>query len=236
MSDDEPASPGEDSGSVDAPGQNVDADALREDIDAIKSAMGLEERYPGQARMWLVYGAAIAVLAVLTNVTVAGMAALESSGSLSVDVPGIVTAAAWFGVVVIVVAAQWRLVSRSYAPAVPSVDWRQLFGAMLVVLLVLWFAMGELVSAETDAEVQGAFFLSHILLVLGAAFLLVGIVLGAEGIRLRDRLPFYVGGGWILMLAALLPHVQFLHYTGLATFGVLFAIHSAAAYVVTREE
>lgn len=216
MSDDEPAPSGGQSGSV-------DPDALREDLDAIKSAMGLEQRYPGQARMWLVYGATIGLAAILTNVAFAFE--LPNAGYVGI----------WFALVAVVIAAQWRLVSRTSAGVAPGVDWRQLFAAMVVALLALWTSVGDVIDRAAGGAEQGAHYFSHVLIFLGLAFLVVGIVLGAERIEVRDRLPFYAGGGWMLLLAAFMPHARFLQLGGWAVFGALFAIHSVAAYLVTRE-
>ncbi|GAB3688477.1 hypothetical protein GCM10028857_22670 [Salinarchaeum chitinilyticum] len=205
-------------------GEQVDPDALREDLDAIKSAMGLEQRYPGQAKMWLIYGAAIGLASIVTNV------------AFAVDMPNAGYVGIWFALVAVVIAAQWRLVSRTSAGSAPGVDWRQLFGAMVVALLALWTALGDLIAnAAIEGPERGAQYFSHVLVFLGLTFLVVGIVLGAERIERRDRLPFYVGGAWMLLLAAFIPHVRALQLGGWAIFGALFAVHSLAAYLVTRE-
>lgn len=208
----------------DSENTEIGPEELRRDIDAIKDAMGLEERYPGQARMWLVYGAAIGLTAVLTNV------------SFYFPLPNGGYVAGWFAMVGVVVLAQWRLVSRTSGPATPGVDWRQLFGAMVLALLALWTSIGDLIASQTAGALRGMHYFSHVVLVLGLAFLVVGVVLGAERIELRDRLPFYAGGVWMLALAAFLPHVRFLQQTGWGVFGVLFAVHSLAAYLLTRSD
>lgn len=202
----------------------IGREELRADLDAIKDAMGLEERYPGQARMWLIYGAAIGLTAVLTN------------AAFVFPLPNWAYVAGWFAMVAVVVLAQWRLVSRTSGPAAPGVDWRQLFGAMVLALLALWTALGDLIANQTSGAAQGAHYFSHVVLLLGLTFLVVGVVLGAERIELRDRLPFYAGGAWMLALAAVLPHVRILQLTGWAVFGVLFAVHSLAAYLLTRSD
>lgn len=201
---------------------DVDPDALREDLDAIKDAMGLEERYPGQARMWLVYGAAIGLTAVLTN------------AAFYFPLPNWAYVAGWFAMVGVVVVAQWRLVSRTSGPAAPTVDWRQLFAAMGLGYLALTSAESDLIATNTGGAVQGIHFFSQVLVLLGLAFLVVGIVLGAEGIERRDRLPFYVGGAWMLGLAGIMPHVRFLQLAGWGVFGLLFLAHSVGAYLLTR--
>lgn len=204
--------------------EDVDPERLREDLDAIKAAMGIEERYPGQARMWLVYGTTIGVASVLTNV------------SFTLALPDGAYVAGWFALVAVVAAAQWRLVSRTTGPAAPGVDWRQLFGAMVLGYVSLTLTTGDLIALHTEGPVRGAHFFSHVLLLLGLTFLVVGIVLGAERIDRRDRLPFYVGGLWILGLAAVMPHVRFLQLAGWAVFGAAFFVHSLGAYLLTRSD
>lgn len=208
----------------DAADHDVDPEALREDIDAIKDAMGIEERYPGQARMWLVYGAAVAGATVATNVL------------FVLDLPPAGYVGLWFAMIVVVVLAQWRLVSTTAREATPDVDWRQLFGAMILAYLGLTWATGDLIAANTTGALRGTHFFSLVVLLLGLTFLVVGVVLGAEHIALRDRLPFYVGGLWMLVLAANLPHVPSLRLSGWAVFGVLFAVHSVGAYLLTRAD
>ncbi|WP_248517072.1 hypothetical protein [Salinarchaeum laminariae] len=202
----------------------VDPDALRADLDAIKSAMGLEQRYPGQARMWLLYGAAIGLAAILKNVAFA--LELPSAGYVGI----------WFALVAVVIGAQWRLVSRTSGVTAPGVDWRQLFTVMVVALITLWASVGDVVGNATTGAERGAHFFSHVLVFLGLTFLVVGIVLGTERIELRDRLPFYAGGAWMLLLAGFIPHVRTLQLGGWAVFGALFALHSLIAYLVTRED
>lgn len=201
----------------------VDPDALREDLDAIKSAMGIEERYPGQGRMWLVHGGLIGGAAVATNV------------AFVFDLPPVAYVVGWFALVAVVVLAQLRLVSRTASASAPTLDWRQLFGALALAIFALWSSLGDLVGAQTEGAEQGAHYFSHVLVFLGLAFLIVGVVLAAERIAFRDRLPFYAGGAWMLALAAVLPHVRFLQLTGWGVFGVLFAVHSVVAYLLTRD-
>lgn len=202
---------------------DVDPAELETQLAQIKTAMGLEERYPGQRTMWLVYGVVIGLTAVVTNVAFAA------------DLPNWGYIALWFVMAGIIVGAQWRLVSRSRPDGVSDIDWRVVAAAFVTALLTLWLSVGDIVGENTANALRGAHFFSHFLLFFGLAFLVAGAALRAERIRKRDRVPFYVGGAWMLALAAVLPHVRVLQLFGYAVFGIAFLCHSVATYLLTGE-
>lgn len=203
-------------------GDDVDRRELQEQLARIKGAMGLEERYPGQRQMWLVYGVAVGGVSVLTNVVFA------------LELPNAAYIALWFVVVGVVAFAQWRLVSGS-SGAAGEPSWRVLIGALGLGLVALWLSVGDLIATNTEGAIRGAHYFSHALIFLGIGFLIAGTVLRAERIRRRDRIPFYVGGIWILALAGFVPHHRFLQLGGYAVFGVAFLLHAVASYLYTRE-
>lgn len=182
-----------------------------------------DERYPGQRRMWLVYGVTIGLTAVATNV------------SFVVDLPNEGYVAMWFAMAGVIVGAQWRLVSRSRPDSVEGVDWRVVTGAFVAALFALWTSVGDIIANNTEGAVRGAYFFSHFLLLLGLAFLVAGAVLKAERISRRDRLPFYLGGVWMLVLGAFVPYVEVLQYWGYAVFGVAFLVHAVGTYLFTGD-
>lgn len=204
---------------------DVDPEELQRQLDQIKGAMGIEERYPGQRRMWLVYGAVVGGVAVLTNL------------SFVFELPNWAYVAGWFGMVGVVVLAQWRLVSGASGDrSGVGVNWVGFVGALAAGLVALWLSVGDLIAENTEGALRGAHFFSHALVFLGLGFLLTGAVLRAERVRRRDRLPFYVGGLWILLFAGFVPHVRFLQLSGYAVFGVLFFVHGVATYLLTGGE
>jgi hypothetical protein len=211
--------------STDAATDDVDPVDLQRQIDDIKGAMGLDERYPGQRRMWLVYGATIGLTAIVTNFLFA------------LDLPTAGYIGIWFLMAGVIVIAQWRLVSGTASDA-PSTGpgWRVIGGSIVAGLFALWTSVSDPIEASTTGAEQGAHYFSHLVLFLGLGFLIAGAALRAEQIRRRDRLPFYVGGLWMVGLAAIIPWVELLHLFGYVVFGVLFLVHSVGAYVLTKPD
>jgi hypothetical protein len=204
---------------------DVDPAELRRHLSDIKGAMGLDERYPGQRRMWLVYGVVIGGVSILTNAT------------FVIELPNAGYILAWFGMVAVVGLAQWKLVSGA-ASERPTTgpNWWVLVGSLAVGLIGLWIALGDVIATSTAGAARGAQYFSHVLIFLGLGFLLTGNLLRTVRIRRRDRIPFYVGGVWMLVLASLLPHVEVLQYWGYAVFGVLFLGQALASYALTGPE
>jgi uncharacterized membrane protein len=203
---------------------DVDPAELQDQLDQIKTAMDIDERYPGQRRMWLVYGVTIGLAAIVTNV------------SFVVEMPNSAYVLLWFGMAALIVGAQWRLVSQSRPEvATGGVDWRVIGVGFVAALLALWTAVAELIGQHTVGALRGAHFFSHVVLFMGLGFLVAGAVLKAERIRRRDRAPFYLSGFWMLVLASLLPHVELLQYWGYAVFGVVFLTHAVGTYLLTSD-
>jgi hypothetical protein len=201
---------------------DVDVESVDRDVDAIKEAMGIEDRYPGQARMWLVYGVVIGVAAIGTNVAF-GLGAPEPTYF-----------GLWSLMTVSIFGAQYFLVSGASESAPPRINWRYLFGSLAIGYLALFNSVGDLVASNTEGALRGIHFFSHLIVFLGLTLLITGVALGAERIRMRDRIPFYVGGMWVLVFAAFLPYIPGLRLWGLSVFGALFVTHSIGAYVLTH--
>ena len=205
--------------------EDIDPADLQRQLDDIKGAMGIDERYPGQRRMWLVYGLVIGGVAILTNLT------------FVIDMPNWGYILVWFGMVAIVGLAQWKLVSgAAKRPEDSGPSWWVLFGSLAIALLALWTALGDVIATSSTGAVRGAHYFSHALIFLGLGFLLTGNLLRGVRIKRRDRLPFYVGGTWLLVLGAFTPHIELLQYWGYAIFGVVFLVHAVASYILTGSE
>lgn len=205
-------------------GSDVDPAELQAQLDQIKTAMAIDERYPGQRRMWLVYGITI------------GLAAIATNASFIIGLPDPAYVVLWFSMAALLVGAQWQLVSRSGSRRVSGgVNWRVIGVGFVAAILALWSTVGELISQHTVGALRGAHFFSHVILFMGLGFLVAGAALRAERVRRRDRLPFYVGGAWMLVLGSIFPYVDPLQYWGYAAFGVAFLIHAVGTFLLTSE-
>ncbi|MCU4742099.1 hypothetical protein OB955_00580 [Halobacteria archaeon AArc-m2/3/4] len=200
----------------------ADVDRLRTDIEQIKSAMAIEERYPGQRRLWLVHGVLVGLAGVLTNVV------------FVYPWPEYVYILVWAAVFGLVGFTQWQTsVSAGTGfddpDPEPKPSWTIVFGTLVAGLFVLT-SIVDPVLADVESVLQGAFFFSVAFTILGMGYLLVGTILRSYRIQPIDRYPFYVNGVWILLFAWLMPFVEWLHYAGYAVFGILFFLHGAGTY------
>lgn len=198
----------------------VSPEELRAELDTIKDAMGLRERYPGRIRSWLVYGLAVPI------------AALASQYIELATLPAWYHAPAWVLTMVLAGIVAGAVTQSDGGPASEGKPRIALqfasvlaFYAVIVVGLspVLDGAARDIASATVFALVVG---------LTGVAYLVVGNSLRAFYIRRRDRLALYGGGGWMLAYAALMPNVALLVEWGYAGFGVAYAAYALAAYAV----
>ena len=70
--------------------------------------------------------------------------------------------------------------------------------------------------------------------VFGVAYVVMGSSLRAYYIQRRDRLPFYVGGAWMVALGVAIPYSDFLMEWAYAVFGGLYLLYALGTYVVLR--
>lgn len=207
---------------------DIDPERLQADVEQIKDVIGIRNRYPGQRRMWLIYGGIIGLVSIVVN--------LLFVVSATVDLPNAGFIVIFFTTALVIGVAQWLLVSStSPEQSANNVDWRLIFGALVVALLAIWSTVAQFVPDNTTGAATFAYFFSHVVVFLGLAFLLTGTLLKTERIRRRDRLPFYVGGTWITLFGVLLPRIEFLHYWGIGIFGILFLVHGTASYTLTSQ-
>lgn len=212
-------------------GADVDPAALQAQLSEIKGAMGLEAQYPGQRRLWLVYGSVVGLASILTEVV---FAAVQEG-------PDVVYQVAWLGFVGVAGLALWRLATGTPTDHAPETapDWRVVFATLLVGFLALvamvqpvFYPLEGSLPAREQGLLTGAYFYALVIAVAGMGFLFTGNALRAYRIRARDRRVFYGAGGWMLAFAAVFPHVEFLRVFGYAVFGVLFWVYAVGAYVV----
>jgi hypothetical protein len=208
----------------------VDPAQLRRQLSEIKTAMGLEERYPGQRRLWLVYGTGVGVASVLTEVAFV----LVQRG------PGWFYQSVWLAFTLVTGFALWQLASRT--PRGPSSeaapDWRSVFGTLLLATLSvttlsapMFEHLEPVLPTREYGLLTGAYFYGLVIAVAGVGFLFVGSVLRTYRIRRRDRWVFYAAGIWMLAFAAAFTQAEFMQVFGYALFGILFFLYSIVAYV-----
>lgn len=199
---------------------DIDRADLKAELDQIKDAMGLGERYPAEFRLWLVFG--VLVFA----------ASLASQYVLLRGLPSYLHGLVWFGFMGAGGAYQWYTVDRddwSRAGGEPSAYLQA--GAVFSLYVVYVLVLGPALDPLPEQQASLVLF-SLIVALVGVAYLVMGNTLNAYNIRKLDRYAFYVGGGWMLVLAAAMPNVGFLRTWGYAVYGALFLLHSVGSYIV----
>ncbi|WP_436907036.1 hypothetical protein [Halosimplex marinum] len=200
----------------------VDTDDLKRQLSEIKGAMGLAERYPGRARLWLLAGFVVGGAALLAQAT---FFLYERLG-------GAEYTAVWFGFVAVAGVATWWMASRLPSATAPETapSWRAVFGSLAVFLVAATGVAGE-AARQVGGLDRALLYFGLVIATVGLGLLLTGAVLSAYRVRRRDRLVFYVGGAWILVYASWLPYVQVLRWVGVGLFGILFVVYAIGAYV-----
>jgi hypothetical protein len=202
--------------------QEIDPERLRAELAQIKDAMGIKERYPTRFTLWLVFG--VCVLAASLGSQVIALRGLEP----------LLHSVVWFASIGVgglyrgVTQSETSNGSRHTTQAKPRL-WLQ-FGAVFTMYLVFVFTIGAATAIQPDILESLIFSLTVAL--VGVAYLVVGESLRAYYIRRRDRWAFYVGGGWMVLLAVAIPNVELLETWGYTAFGVLYGAHAVASYFV----
>ena len=150
----------------------IDVDELRTELDQIKAAMGIDERYEGATTLWLLFGLAVPVAAALSQYVV-----LER-------LPQWYHTLIWLGVL--------------------------------------------------GGGAESALVLSIIVVMIGAAYGVLGASLRAYFVRRRDRRVFYVGTLWMVALGVAIPRHATLETWEFAAFGASYFVYAMAAYLVLR--
>lgn len=197
---------------------DVDRDVLQEELGQIKRAMGLSEAHPYWVRSWLVEGIAVAVLFPLFQLGLRDGFDARVTGLIVVTYAGF-----WF--------AGRRIRARAERPTtgVPSwTTWHAVvfagMGALIVGLDPVFDLLDE-ARAFTLAMVVGG-------TVVGVGYMFMGQLLAAYEVRRSDRYAFYVGGAWILVLAACIPHVGAFDGWEFAVLGVGIGFHGVVTFLV----
>lgn len=205
---------------VDPQQDDVDPEQLQAELDQIKDAMGLQERYPSEFQLWPVAGGLVLLAAL-------GSQVIELEG-----LPGLLHPVVWFGV--FGVASLYRSWTTDDTRETPETRPRTSvqFAAVFAMYPVVVLSVGPALADDASGSIV-VFGLTVGL--VGVGYLVTGEALRSYYIRRRDRWAFYVGGAWMLLLAPLLPNVGVLETWGYSVFGVLFAIHAGASYLALSD-
>jgi hypothetical protein len=198
-----------------------DVEALRTELEQIKEAMGIRERYSGATSLWLLLGVLVAV----------------SSGlSQYVHLEGLPAAYHWPIWLVVFGGGfgAWFLVSDEP----DEMEWQATSGPNLFLQFAIVYlasipiqTIARAYTGELGYEAESILALSVIVVVLGVAYGVLGSSMRAYHIRLRDRAVFYVGTGWMVALGTALPLVDGLETWGYAAFGGTYFVYALGAYV-----
>jgi peptidoglycan/LPS O-acetylase OafA/YrhL len=205
--------------------QDIDADELRTELDQIKDAMGIRERYDGATSVWLLFGLAVPVAAALSQYV-----HLE-------ELPQLYHTGIWFAVLGGGAALYFAVVEDG-----PRPDWSAPGKPNLVVqFAVVYLAavpLQAIVFAYTDDvgyAAESTLVLAVIVVMLGVAYGVFGASLRAFYVRRRDRWVFYVGTLWMVALGVAIPYTPFLETWAYAVYGGSYFVYAMAAYLVLRE-
>jgi hypothetical protein len=200
----------------------IDVDALQEEVSQIKDAMGIQDRYPSQFQLWLVYGVLVALAAAVSQFIVLNR------------LPGWYHPIAWFALLSVAGIVSWLRggdAGEETAGGKPNIPLQ--FGVIFAYYVVILAATSAV--PEMSYVVQNAVVFGMVVGLVGVAYVVVGSSLSAYYIRKRDRYAFYAGAVWMLPLAAAMMVVPVLQRWGYAAFGGLYLVHSIAAYLLLKE-
>ena len=203
--------------------EDIDPADLQRDLDRIKDAMGIAERYESAPEQWLLFGGIVALGCLLSQYIV-----LER-------LPGVWFAVIWFGLFgAFGAVAYWRFGEYSWAPGegTPNV------GFLILIVYAGTFAV-QFVTAPFLPELgyfaETAFVLGLVLVMLGLAYLVAGETLKAYRIRDRDRRAFQVGGLLMIGLGVAIANVEALRKWGFAAYGGTYVVYAVASYQVLTD-
>jgi hypothetical protein len=199
----------------------MDVEALRGELDQIKDAMGLEERYEGASKQWLLFGALVPVAAALSQYV-----HLQ-------ELSGLYHGLIWFGVL-----GGGSFVGNYFIDD-PTIDRATdnkprvlvVFAATLLAFVPIQLVFADALDAMAYRP-RSVRILALILVLLGVVYIVFGETLRAYYIRRRDRYALQVGGVWMILLGAFLPAVPVLETWGFAAFGGCYFVYAIGAYLV----
>ncbi|MCU4972481.1 hypothetical protein OB955_06985 [Halobacteria archaeon AArc-m2/3/4] len=214
--------PDPESGSEQGPGDDAgpdpDKEALRAELGQIKAAMGLREEYPYWWRWWLVEGIGVGLLFPLIQ--------FGLRDGFSYPLIALVV-----GVFLGHQLALWRILKDYEKPTTGVPSWDAWNVTLIAGILAIAIGFGPVTDQLAFEYTMTVIFVAAGS-VAGVAYLFMGQLLEGYDIRTADRYAFYVGGAWLLVLVAVVPHVPFLREWAFAVLGIGLAIHNIGSYVV----
>ena len=203
--------------------EDVDPAELQRDLDRIKDAMGIAERYERAPEQWLLFGVVVALGSALSQFVV-----LER-------LAGFWFFAIWFGLFGAFGAVLYRrFEGYSWAPGAGTPN----IGYLILLVYAGTFAVQFVAEPFLPALgylAETAFVLGLVLVMLGLAYLVAAEALKAHRIRDRDRRAFQVGGVLMIALGVAIANVEPLHEWGFAAYGGTYLLYAVASYrILTR--
>lgn len=204
--------------------QDVDVEELRGDLQEIKQAMGLTERYDGASSLWLLFGVAVPVAAALSQYV-----HLEQLPAWYHTLVWAVVIGGAFGLYVVVTDEAFERTGGLRGK--PNL-WVQ-FAVVYLASIPLQSIAGSY-TGELGYVAESAMVLSIIVVMIGVAYGVFGASLAAYHVRRRDRWIFYVGAIWMVALGVAIPQSATLETWAYAVYGGCYFAYAAGAYLVLR--
>jgi len=202
---------------------DVDPAELEAQLDQIKEAMGIQERYEGATAQWLLFGVLVAVAAAISQVVYLR------------ELPAYWHGIVWIGLLFGGGLVGFRVLFEGEdGPSFSSEGkpnlWLPFAASYATIFPIQTIAAAFLPDLGYRAET--IFTLSLILVLIGLAYVLLGNALRAYYIRARDRYAFYAGGILLVALGTAIPSVEVLRTWGYAVFGAVYFVYAVVTYVV----
>ncbi len=202
--------------------QDIDPERLQSELEQIKEAMGLQERYPSAFQLWLLYGA------------LGVFASFGSQAVVTFELSSWGHALSWGGFYTLGYLYEWFALDSyetTNAETKPNVRAQiaGVVGLLAATVAITSPFLGELTAVESQAML-----FALIIAAIGAIYIVQAASLKSYRIRARDRYAFYLGGLWMLVYGAAMANLGILQEWGYAIFGILFAAHGLVSYLALR--
>lgn len=202
---------------------DVDVDELRSDLDQIKSAMGISERYSGATQIWLLFGVAVPIAAALSQYVHLEQLPYWYHNIIWLGIiGGILGLGVWWN-------SDWDVSGTGTGK--PNL-WLQFLIVYLAAIPLQ--SIADAYTADLGYVAESAQALAIVLVVLAIAYGVFGSSMRAYHIRRRDRYVFYVGTVWMIGLAMAIPQYPTLERWAYAAFGGAYFVYAMGAYLFLR--